>query len=80
MKTILTLVVVAQRNFSLLGVYEQYTTYSSQIHWGEVRLSLVRVSQYCYFPLCSLNLKLYVNFPSVLLQIEYVKKKTTSRK
>ena len=34
MNTSLTLVVLAQRNVRHLGVYEQYTTYSSQTHWG----------------------------------------------
>lgn len=58
MKTALTL----QWWHKPLGVYEQYTTYSSQIHWDEVQLCNVRVSQYCFFPLRSLRLKLYVNF------------------
>jgi hypothetical protein len=72
MKTALTLVVVAQRNVRPLGVYQQYTTYSSQIQWGEVQLCLVRVSQYCYFPLCSSSLKLCINLSSVMVQTEHV--------
>jgi hypothetical protein len=59
-KTTLTLAVEAQTNVTPLGVYERYSTYSRQIHWAELQLCLVRVSYYCYFPLCSLWLELCI--------------------